>query len=216
MITTIPNLLTLSRILVIPALIGAFYLPGAGANWVALILFVAAGCTDFLDGWLARRRGEMTKLGRFLDPVADKLLIAAAILMLVAFKRIDGLSVLAAVVILCREILVAGLREFLAELNVAVPVSRLAKWKTTVQIVAIAFLLAGNAAAPSLHAEGIGLICLWVAAILTLYTGYDYLRAGLQHMTEEAPAGNRAAGSGEAAREPARPAGGIGGIGGKG
>ncbi len=186
MITSIPNLLTLSRILVIPALIGAFYLPGAWAHWVSLGLFAAAGITDFLDGWLARRRGEMTNLGRFLDPVADKLLVAAAILMLVAFKRIDGLSILAAVVILCREILVAGLREFLAELNVRVPVSRLAKWKTAVQIVAIGFLLAGDAAAPAFHAMTIGLIGLWAAALLTLYTGYDYLQAGLQHMTEEA------------------------------
>jgi cardiolipin synthase len=189
MITSIPNLLTLSRILVIPALIGAFYLPGAWAHWVSLGLFAAAGITDFLDGWLARRRGEMSNLGRFLDPVADKLLVAAAILMLVAFKRIDGLSILAAVVILCREILVAGLREFLAELNVRVPVSRLAKWKTAVQIIAIGFLLAGDAAAPALHVTTIGLFGLWAAALLTLYTGYDYLRAGLQHMTEEAAPG---------------------------
>lgn len=211
MITSIPNLLTLSRIVVIPALIGAFYLPGHAANWVALVLFVAAGITDFLDGWLARRRGEMSKLGRFLDPVADKLLVAAAILMLVAFKRIDGISVLAAVVILCREILVAGLREFLAELNVAVPVSRLAKWKTTVQIVAIAFLLAGDAAPAAYHAVAIGLICLWVAAILTLYTGYDYLRAGLEHMTGEEPAQPKRPEGSEAPHPPTRPAAEAGG-----
>lgn len=185
MITTVPNLLTLSRILVIPALIGAFYLPTPAMNWVTLSLFVAAGITDFLDGWFARRRGEMSELGRFLDPVADKLLVAAAILMLVAVKRIDGLTVLAAVVILCREILVAGLREFLAEIRVRVPVSRLAKWKTTVQIVAIAFLLAGDAAPSVLQAPLIGVTGLWIAALLTLYTGYDYLQAGLRHMTQE-------------------------------
>jgi len=190
MITNVPNLLTLSRILVIPALIGAFYLrPALGdtANWIALALFVAAGITDFFDGWLARRRGEMSNLGRFLDPVADKLLVAAAILMLVAFRDIAGWHVLAAVVILCREILVAGLREFLAELRVAVPVSRLAKWKTTVQIVAIAFLLVGNAGPVILHAHAIGIAGIWLAAVLTFYTGWDYLRAGLRHIIAEHP-----------------------------
>jgi cardiolipin synthase len=190
MFTKVPNLLTLSRILVIPALIGTFYLRsviGDGANWVAFVLFAVAGITDFFDGWLARRRGEMSNLGRFLDPVADKLLVSAAILMLVAFHDISGLSVLVAVVILCREILVAGLREFLAELRVPVPVSRLAKWKTTMQFVAIGFLLVGNAGPGWLHIEEIGIGGLWLAAILTLYTGWDYLRAGLRHMLEEHP-----------------------------
>jgi cardiolipin synthase len=190
MITNVPNLLTLSRIMVIPALIAAFYLRaviGDAANWIALALFVAAGITDFLDGWLARRRGEMSNLGRFLDPVADKLLVAAAILMLVAFGEIAGWQVLAAVVILCREILVAGLREFLAELRVAVPVSRLAKWKTTVQIVAIAFLLVGHAGPAFLPTHDIGIAGMWIAAVLTLYTGWDYLRAGLRHIMAERP-----------------------------
>jgi len=191
MITNVPNLLTLSRILVIPALIAAFYLrPVVGedtARWFALALFVAAGITDFFDGWLARRNGQMSNLGRFLDPVADKLLVAAAILMLVAFGDIAGWHVLAAVVILCREILVTGLREFLAELRVAVPVSRLAKWKTTVQIVAIAFLLVGEAGPRFLHTHAIGIGGIWVAAIITFYTGYDYLRAGLRHIVAEHP-----------------------------
>ena len=191
MVTNLPNLLTLSRIMVIPALIGAFYLRpviGDAASWIALALFVAAGITDFLDGWVARRRGEMSNLGRFLDPVADKLLVAAAILMLVAFRDIAGWHVLAAVVILCREILVTGLREFLAELRVAVPVSRLAKWKTTVQIIAIAFLLVGDAAPAFLQIHAIGIAGIWFAAILTFYTGWDYLRAGLRHIIAEHPA----------------------------
>ncbi|HYM30902.1 MAG TPA: CDP-diacylglycerol--glycerol-3-phosphate 3-phosphatidyltransferase [Candidatus Cybelea sp.] len=204
MITNVPNLLTLSRILVIPALIGAFYLPSPAANWTALALFVAAGITDFLDGWLARRRGEMSNLGRFLDPVADKLLVAAAILMLVAFQRISGLSILAAVVILCREILVTGLREFLAELRVRVPVSKLAKWKTTVQIVAIAFLLVGNAGPAALPIEEIGIVGLWLAAIVTLYTGWDYLRTGLRHIVAESEAEPRPAQPPVASESPRR------------
>ncbi|MBH63855.1 MAG: CDP-diacylglycerol--glycerol-3-phosphate 3-phosphatidyltransferase [Alphaproteobacteria bacterium] len=182
MITSLPNLLTLSRILVIPGLVATFFIPGTTSDWVALGIFCAAGVTDFLDGYVARLRGEMSMLGRFLDPVADKLLIAAAIVMLIAFGRIDGFTVLAAVIIVCREILVSGLREFLAELHVPVPVSRLAKWKTTLQILAIAFLLSGDAGDMLLPAKEIGTVCLWVAAALTLYTGYDYLRAGLAHI----------------------------------
>ncbi len=184
----LPIVLTISRIVVIPALIGAFYLPIEAANWTTFVLFGLAGITDFFDGWLARRWGEVSRLGRFLDPVADKLLVAAAILMMVASRRIAGVSVLAAVVILCREILVTGLREFLAEIRVAVPVSRLAKWKTTVQFIAIGFLLIGNSGPAAAHLPALGLLGLWAAAILTLYTGYDYLRAGLKHLTEAEPA----------------------------
>jgi cardiolipin synthase len=182
MITSLPNLLTLSRILVIPGLVATFFVPGTTADWIALGIFCAAGVTDFLDGYVARLRGEMSTLGRFLDPVADKLLIVAAIVMLIAFDRIDGFTVLAAVIIVCREILVSGLREFLAELRVPVPVSRLAKWKTTLQIFAIAFLLSGDAGDILLPAKNIGITCLWIAAALTLYTGYDYLRAGIAHI----------------------------------
>ena len=188
MITSLPNLLTFSRILVIPALVATFYFEGTTADWLALGLFCAAGITDFLDGYFARIRGEMSTLGRFLDPVADKLLIVAVIVMLIAFGRIDGYTVLAAMVIVCREILVSGLREFLADIHVPIPVSRLAKWKTTLQIVAIAFLLSGTAGDALLPAKDIGTICMWVAAFLTLYTGYDYLRAGLTHIaTDGAP-----------------------------
>jgi cardiolipin synthase len=183
MLMSLPNLLTLSRILAIPALVATFYWPGHTSNWVALAIFVIAGLTDFFDGWLARRWDMLSSFGRFLDPIADKLLVSAALLMLVAQGRIAGLSLLAAIVILCREILVAGLREFLAELRVAVPVSRLAKWKTTVQIVALCFLLVFDAAPPSWHIPEVGLALLWAAALLTLVTGYDYLRAGLRHMS---------------------------------
>lgn len=185
MFTKVPNLLTLSRIAVIPGMVGAFYIELPIGNWVALVIFVAAGITDYFDGYFARTLGQQSALGRFLDPVADKLLIAAAILMLVAFDRIAGPSVLAAVVILCREILVSGLREFLARIDVSVPVSQLAKWKTTLQIVAIAFLLVGDAAPAFVPAATIGDWGIWIAAVLTLYTGYDYLRAGLRHMRDE-------------------------------
>jgi cardiolipin synthase len=188
MLTSLPNLLTLSRIALIPAMIGAFYVDSPVGNWIAFAVFAAAGITDYFDGLLARSWNQQSALGRFLDPIADKLLVAAAILMLVAFRRIDGLHVLAAIVILCREILVSGLREFLAEVRVSVPVSRLAKWKTAVQMVAIGVLLVGDAAGPGIPAAAIGTLCLWLAALLTLVTGFDYLRAGLRHMGPEAPA----------------------------
>jgi cardiolipin synthase (CMP-forming) len=184
MIINLPNLLTLSRIVLIPAFVAAFYLSSPLSNWVSFGIFAVAGVTDFFDGYLARNLNQVSKFGRFLDPIADKLLVAAAILMLVAVDRIAGWTVLAALVILCREILVSGLREFLAEAKVSVPVSQLAKWKTGVQIVALGFLLVGNAANTLLPAGTIGVIGLWIAAILTLYTGYDYMRVGLRHMAE--------------------------------
>lgn len=187
---TLPNLLTLSRILVIPPMVAAFYLERNWANIIACLLFVGASLTDFFDGYLARTWKQQSDIGRFLDPVADKLLVAAAILMLVAFNRLEGLQVLAALVILCREILVSGLREFLAEIRVGMPVTRLAKWKTGIQMVAIALLLLGDSGPDWLHAEGIGALGLWIAAGLTLITGYDYLRDGLKHMTG-APAAER-------------------------
>lgn len=181
---SLPNLLTLSRIVVIPALIVAFYLPYPSANWVGFALFLAASITDYFDGYIARRRDAQSDLGRFLDPLADKLLVAAAVLMLVAFDRIgewDG-HVLAAIVILCREILVSGLREFLSGLSIGVPVSKLAKWKTGLQMGAITLLLLGDAAPFSIPAKSLGIVGLWAAAVITLYTGYDYLRAGLRHI----------------------------------
>jgi cardiolipin synthase len=184
MITSLPNLLTLSRIFVIPALIAAFYLDFPVANWVALALFVGAAFTDFLDGHLARSRGEVSGLGRFLDPVADKLLVASALLMLVHVDGIAGWTILPALIILCREILVSGLREYLAELKVRLPVSMLAKWKTTMQMVAMGFLIVGDVL-PDWPVQLIGEGLMWLAAALTLLTGYDYFRVGIKHMAED-------------------------------
>jgi cardiolipin synthase len=185
MLNSLPNILTVSRILAIPAICAAFFLPGIWSAWIPLGLFVAAGITDWFDGYLARKWGQMSDLGRFLDPVADKLLVAAVILMLIAFERIDRITCLAAVVIMCREITVTGLREFLAELRVKVPVSKLAKWKTTMQLIALGILIVGDHGPAFLHIRLLGEIGLWIAAVLTLYTGWDYLQTGLRHMAAD-------------------------------
>ena len=200
MAQSLPNLLTLSRIVVIPALIAAFYLPEPSANWVAFAIFLAASITDYFDGYFARRQDAQSDLGRFLDPLADKLLVAAAVLMLVAYDRIGDWDVLAAIVIVCREILVSGLREFLAGLSIGVPVSKLAKWKTGLQMTAITLLLLGDAAPFSIPALELGIAGLWIAAVLTLYTGYDYLRAGLRHIRGSAPRAGPPGASGPAKR----------------
>jgi cardiolipin synthase (CMP-forming) len=195
---SIPNLLTYARIAAVPVVVACMYwqsiLAGdLGLRWVALAIFIAAGITDILDGYFARSLGQQSSFGRMLDPIADKLLVASCLLMLAADETIKGWSLLAAIVILCREILVSGLREYLAELRVSVPVTRLAKWKTTVQLVAIGFLLAGKAGDDVIaHATGAaqvvsftGLTLLWISAIVTLYTGYDYFQAGVQHLIDE-------------------------------
>jgi cardiolipin synthase (CMP-forming) len=184
MLTNPPNLLTGVRILAIPAMIGAFYIPGDFGKWATCAIFTIAAITDYFDGYLARSLSMQSPLGRMLDPIADKLLVGAAILMLVHFDRSP---ILPALVILCREILVSGLREFLAEVRVGLPVSRLAKWKTSVQMAAIAFLLAGSAAPWWLFADQVGWYGLWLAAGLTLFTGFDYLVVGLRHSTAPAP-----------------------------
>jgi cardiolipin synthase (CMP-forming) len=180
--TGLPNLLTMSRIAVIPILVVLLYFDGPFWRWFALGLFVAACVTDFFDGYLARSRKQVSELGRFLDPIADKLLVSAVILVLVAERRLSGWSVLPALIILCREILVSGLREYLAGVNVGVPVSQLAKWKTLLQMVALGFLILGDQGLPSWPVTLIGEAGLWAAAALTLVTGYDYLKAGLRHM----------------------------------
>lgn len=187
MITSLPNLLTLSRIVVIPVLVVLFYIDGAPARWLACALFTVACITDYFDGYLARIWRQDSDFGRFLDPIADKLLVASTLFMLVAMDHLGGLSILPALVILCREILVSGLREFLASVKRRVPGSRLAKWKTTIQMVAIGFLVVGEAGPPFLPTLLIGEVGLWVAAGLTLVTGYDYLLAGLRHMSGPAP-----------------------------
>jgi cardiolipin synthase len=173
----LPNLLTLFRIAVIPAMVAGFYLESPMGMWLAGGLFLVASITDFLDGYIARALNQQSALGRFLDPIADKLLVASALLMMVGFGQIEGLAMLPALVILCREILVSGLREFLAGLNVGVPVSQLAKWKTTIQMVAIALLLFGDTIGQGVPLRQIGEFGLWIAAGLTIITGYDYFRA---------------------------------------
>lgn len=186
MLTSLPNLLTYARILMVPGLVGAFYLEGDVANWTALTLFVLAAITDYFDGYFARAWHQVSALGRMLDPIADKLLVSAALFMLVAKGTIGWDSVLAAIVILSREILVSGLREFLASVRVSVPVSQLAKWKTAIQMIAIGFLLAGPAGDKLIpYVTQTGTALLWIAALLTLYTGYDYLNAGLRHVIQE-------------------------------
>ena len=184
MFTSIPNLLTLSRIASIPLIVMTFYLEEPLGNWLGLIILIFAGATDFFDGYLARAMHQQSSLGKFLDPIADKLLISSLILMLVGSGGIPKISILPAVVILCRELLVSGLREFLAGAQVSVPVSRMAKYKTTLQMVALGFLMVGSAG-PSFGnftTTDIGIFGLWLAALLTLITGYDYLRAGLRHV----------------------------------
>jgi cardiolipin synthase len=186
-LTSLPNLLTLSRILAVPIVVASFYVAGDYARWFACALFTAAAVTDWLDGHMARRWAQQSEIGRFLDPIADKLLVAATLLMLTATERLPQGALLPALVILCREILVSGLREYLAELRVGLPVSKLAKWKTAIQMVAIGFLIVGDAGPAFLPVKSIGGGLLWIAASLTLVTGYDYLRAGLSHMTRAAP-----------------------------
>jgi cardiolipin synthase len=195
---TLANLLTLSRIAAIPILVALLYVGGPGWAWIACGVFALIGLTDWLDGYVARRWGEHTDFGRFLDPIADKLLVASVILVLVAQERIRGVMVIAALIILCREILVSGLREFLAGLKVSVPVSRLAKWKTALQMVALGVLIVGDAGPAPIRL--IGEIGLALAAALTLLTGWDYLRAGLRYMTAEQPRGAGELRSGKPAR----------------
>lgn len=183
MLFNLPNILTLSRIGAVPLIVSAFFFDDPVASLAAFGVFVMAGITDFFDGYLARAQGLTSKLGQFLDPIADKLMIAAVIIMLVGVGRISGIHVIAAVIIMCREILVSGLREFLAQLKVSVPVTQLAKWKTTLQMVALGALILAGAGIKALPALEVGIASLWLAAALTIVTGYDYLRAGLRHMT---------------------------------
>lgn len=185
---SLPNLLTYARIAAVPVVVACLLGEGHGWRWVALGLYVAAAVTDYVDGYLARAWGQQSPLGRMLDPIADKLLVASCLLVFAATGMLTGISFWAAVVILCREILVSGLREFLAELHVSVPVTQLAKWKTFAQLLAVGFLVAGPAGDEVLPATtDIGHVLLWVSALLTLYTGYDYFRAGLKSVLEDQP-----------------------------
>ncbi|GAA0775147.1 CDP-diacylglycerol--glycerol-3-phosphate 3-phosphatidyltransferase [Roseibium denhamense] len=183
---SLPNILTYGRIAAVPAVAVCFYFEGTTPRWIAFGLFILAAITDFFDGYLARAWQQQSALGKMLDPIADKLLVSVCLLMLAADGTIGGWSMIAAIIILCREILVSGLREFLAELQVSVPVTQLAKWKTTVQLIAIGLLLAGPAGDLLIPGTTLaGLVALWLAALLTLYTGYDYFRAGIGHLIKE-------------------------------
>ncbi len=186
---TLPNLLTLSRILAVPILVFLLWRPSWFDYAITFVLYCLVGITDYFDGYLARAQGTVSRLGQFLDPIADKIMVAAVIIMLMASRKASGeppiiqdLHVIPALIILLREIIVSGLREFLAGLQVSVPVSALAKWKTTFQLVALGALILGGAVPSQQWVHLIGIVSLWAAAALTLVTGYDYLRIGLRHM----------------------------------
>jgi cardiolipin synthase (CMP-forming) len=183
---SLPNLLTYGRIAAVPVVVACLFWPtDIWVRWIAFGAFIAAAITDYFDGYIARLWEQQSPLGRMLDPIADKLLVSACLLMLAADGTIRSWSLWAAIVILCREVLVSDLREFLAELRVSVPVTRLAKWKTTAQLLAVGFLLAGPAGEQILPGTtDIGLVLLWVSAVVTLYTGYDYFRSGVHHLIE--------------------------------
>ena len=185
----IPNILTIGRIILVPIFIGTNYLPGAMGDWIPFFIFVLASFTDFLDGLLARLYKEESKLGELLDPIADKIIIASALVLLVMDDTIVGYEVIAAIIILIREILISGLREFLAKVQVAMPVTNLAKFKTFIQMFAIAILITGESGNKLVNfgdynAHSIGIFLLWIAAFLTLYTGYDYVKKGIDHATD--------------------------------
>ena len=190
MLKKIPNILTIGRIIIVPFFVLAFYLPGFYGDLTACVLFVVASFTDFLDGMLARMMGEESKLGELLDPIADKIIVATALIFLVMDGTIRHYEVIAAIIILTREILISGLREFLAKGQIKLPVSNLAKLKTFLQMIAIALLLTGETGNKILNfqdynAQTIGIILLWLSAFLTLYTGYEYLRKGIDHAMSE-------------------------------
>ena len=186
MIHRLPNILTIFRIILIPLLVLGFQLPGMWCNWVTLSIFVIAGATDYFDGLLARRLEATTDFGRMLDPIADKMLAVAAIAMLLS---VGNIPLIPALIIVCREILVSGLREYLANLSIGIPVTSLAKWKTAVQFAALAMLLAGDAvrwpAGEVIGMSEIGSGFIWLAAALTVVTGYGYWRTGYRHIIRD-------------------------------
>ena len=185
---SLPNLLTLSRIFAVPLLVWLLWRPTPIDYLITFVLYCVVGITDYFDGYLARAQAKISRLGQFLDPIADKIMVAAVLMMLISSRKanpvpeIDGLHIIAALIILLREIIVSGLREFLAPSNVSVPVSALAKWKTTLQLVSLGALILAGAFPAEDWMHTVGLVCLWAAAVLTLITGYDYLRVGLKHM----------------------------------
>ena len=186
----IPNILTIGRIIIVPIFVITFFIPGFFGDLIPFFLFVIASFTDFLDGLLARLYKEESKLGELLDPIADKILIAAALILLVMNGTIKNYEVIAAIIILTREILISGLREFLAKGKIKLPVSNLAKLKTVLQMVSIGLLLSGDTGNKIINfqdynAQTIGIILLWLSAALTLFTGYEYIRKGIDHAISE-------------------------------
>jgi CDP-diacylglycerol--glycerol-3-phosphate 3-phosphatidyltransferase len=186
---SLPNLLTLSRIFAVPILVFLLWKPAPWDYAITFALYCIVGITDYFDGYLARAQGQISKLGQFLDPIADKIMVAAVIIMLMASRKADGdapiiedFNVIPALIIMLREIMVSGLREFLAELKVSMPVNRLAKWKTTLQLISLGALILGGSLPSQPWVHIVGVLSLWAAAALTLVTGYDYLRTGLRHM----------------------------------
>ena len=186
----IPNILTIGRIIIVPTFVLTFFLPGMYGDLIPFFLFVIASFTDFLDGLLARLLKEESKLGELLDPIADKILVCAALVLLVMNETIKNYEVIAAIIILVREILISSLREFLAKISFSIPVTKLAKFKTFLQMFSISILLTGEVGNKIINfkdynAETIGIMLLWVSAFLTLYTGYDYLIKGIDHAISE-------------------------------
>ncbi len=179
LLSNLPNILTAARIAMIPVLITSFYIDGIVARYISMGIFICASLTDYIDGVLARMWKAETRLGRILDPIADKMLIASTLLMLVH----EGIApVIPTVAILCREIFVSGLRENLAEFKISIPVSRLAKLKTFVQMVSIIILLLGNDVVGTDVSLMIGRLGIWIAACLTIFTGYAYLKEVFKYM----------------------------------
>ena len=186
----IPNYLTIGRIIIVPIFVFTFFLPGLFGDLIPFFIFLLASFTDYLDGLLARLFKEESKLGELLDPIADKIIIAAALILLVMNETIKNFEVIAAIIILTREILISGLREFLAKVSIDMPVTGLSKLKTFLQMLSIAILLTGESGNKIINfqdynAQTIGIILLWLSAFLTLYTGYDYLIKGIDHAINE-------------------------------
>ena len=186
----IPNILTIGRIIIVPFFVVSFFLPGFYGEIIPFLLFLSASFTDFLDGLLARLYKEESKLGELLDPIADKIIVSAALILLVMNGTIQNYEVIAAIIILTREILISGLREFLGKVQVQMPVTSLAKVKTFIQMFSIAILLTGETGNTIINfedynAQTVGIILLWLSAFLTLYTGYDYVRKGIDHIISE-------------------------------
>ncbi len=179
----IPNILTIGRMILVPILVFVFFLPGSLGDWLACGIFVLASFTDFVDGFLARLLKQQSRLGEMLDPIADKIIVVTALVLLVKNDTISHTNIIAAIIILCREILVSGLREYLAKFKLKMPVSQLAKVKTFLQMFSISILLAGKSGDNLIGGYGldIGIVLLWLSAILTIYTGYDYIKKGIDH-----------------------------------